>query len=172
MKHVSAAVTLFVVGYFYVLWHRFQEPLEYQQRVLLLVGVVVVIQFATSLTISLSTRYLRLLVFSSIMASGVGFLFGAPLDTNLILWGCLVSVLNIIPNFDVKTYTYSEFDLFVSLVCVWVSAFVIPLDWDRPWQVWPVCCTYGSAAGNILSTITRIFNRGDSIQKLTKLKKN
>lgn len=171
-KQVSAALTVFVIGYFYFSWHKFQEPHEYQQRVLLLVGISIVIQFATSLILSLSTRYLRLLVISSIMTSAVGFLFGATIDTNLIVWGCLVSVLNIIPNFDLTTYAYSEFDLFVSLACVWASAFVIPLDWDRPWQVWPVCCTYGAAAGNVLGTITRIFNRNNSAPILTKVKKN
>lgn len=34
-----------------------------------------------------------------------------------------------------------------SLLGTWLGAFVIPLDWDRLWQVWPICCTYGSLAG-------------------------
>lgn len=32
----------------------------------------------------------------------------------------------------------------------WLGAFPIPLDWDRPWQVWPISCTYGAMAGYLL----------------------
>ena len=34
-----------------------------------------------------------------------------------------------------------------SAVGAWVSAWSIPLDWDRPWQVWPVPIVYGSTIG-------------------------
>ncbi|KAH3763337.1 GPI ethanolamine phosphate transferase 2/3 subunit F [Pelomyxa schiedti] len=33
-----------------------------------------------------------------------------------------------------------------SLFGAWIGAFVIPLDWDRPWQVWPTPCTYEMGA--------------------------
>jgi hypothetical protein len=29
----------------------------------------------------------------------------------------------------------------------WCGAMVIPLDWDRPWQKWPVPCVAGAVAG-------------------------
>uniref|UniRef100_A0A668B016 Phosphatidylinositol glycan anchor biosynthesis, class F n=1 Tax=Myripristis murdjan TaxID=586833 RepID=A0A668B016_9TELE len=34
-----------------------------------------------------------------------------------------------------------------TVVGAWVGAFPIPLDWDRPWQVWPVSCSLGSVIG-------------------------
>uniref|UniRef100_G3NE76 Phosphatidylinositol glycan anchor biosynthesis, class F n=1 Tax=Gasterosteus aculeatus aculeatus TaxID=481459 RepID=G3NE76_GASAC len=34
-----------------------------------------------------------------------------------------------------------------TLVGAWVGAFPIPLDWDRPWQVWPVSCSLGATIG-------------------------
>ncbi|KAM3859724.1 phosphatidylinositol-glycan biosynthesis class F protein [Diretmus argenteus] len=34
-----------------------------------------------------------------------------------------------------------------TLVGAWVGAFPIPLDWDRPWQVWPVSCSLSSVIG-------------------------
>ncbi|EGC30282.1 hypothetical protein DICPUDRAFT_83760 [Dictyostelium purpureum] len=37
-----------------------------------------------------------------------------------------------------------------SLLMSWVGAFPIPLDWDRPWQVWPISCVYSSMFGHIL----------------------
>ncbi|XP_034049431.1 phosphatidylinositol-glycan biosynthesis class F protein [Thalassophryne amazonica] len=34
-----------------------------------------------------------------------------------------------------------------TLVGAWVGAFPIPLDWDRPWQVWPISCSLGAMIG-------------------------
>ncbi|XP_028809880.1 phosphatidylinositol-glycan biosynthesis class F protein-like [Denticeps clupeoides] len=34
-----------------------------------------------------------------------------------------------------------------SVVGAWLGAFPIPLDWDRPWQVWPISCTLGATVG-------------------------
>lgn len=30
----------------------------------------------------------------------------------------------------------------------WLGAFVIPLDWDRPWQAWPIPCSTGALLGH------------------------
>ncbi|OZJ03909.1 hypothetical protein BZG36_03288 [Bifiguratus adelaidae] len=35
----------------------------------------------------------------------------------------------------------------------WLGAVVIPLDWDRAWQVWPIPCVLGTSFGNLLVTI-------------------
>lgn len=37
-----------------------------------------------------------------------------------------------------------------ALVGAWVGAFPIPLDWDRPWQAWPITCAVGGTAGHML----------------------
>ncbi|XP_072312859.1 phosphatidylinositol-glycan biosynthesis class F protein [Eucyclogobius newberryi] len=34
-----------------------------------------------------------------------------------------------------------------TLAGAWLGAFPIPLDWDRPWQVWPVSCSFGATLG-------------------------
>ncbi|XP_062858978.1 phosphatidylinositol-glycan biosynthesis class F protein [Trichomycterus rosablanca] len=34
-----------------------------------------------------------------------------------------------------------------SIVGAWLGAFPIPLDWDRPWQVWPISCSLGATGG-------------------------
>ncbi|XP_023675997.2 phosphatidylinositol-glycan biosynthesis class F protein [Paramormyrops kingsleyae] len=34
-----------------------------------------------------------------------------------------------------------------SIMGAWLGAFPIPLDWDRPWQVWPIPCTLGATLG-------------------------
>ncbi|XP_078505792.1 GPI ethanolamine phosphate transferase, stabilizing subunit [Lissotriton helveticus] len=40
-----------------------------------------------------------------------------------------------------------------SLVGAWFGAFPIPLDWDRPWQVWPVSCSLGATFGYVLGLV-------------------
>ncbi|OAD56239.1 Phosphatidylinositol-glycan biosynthesis class F protein [Eufriesea mexicana] len=34
-----------------------------------------------------------------------------------------------------------------TLLGTWLGAIVIPLDWDRPWQVWPIPCVLGALLG-------------------------
>lgn len=40
-----------------------------------------------------------------------------------------------------------------TLVGAWIGAFPIPLDWDRPWQVWPVSCSFGSLFGYLTGLV-------------------
>ncbi|CAH0490117.1 unnamed protein product [Peronospora farinosa] len=35
-----------------------------------------------------------------------------------------------------------------SMVGAYVGALPIPLDWDRPWQQWPLTCVYGTLLGH------------------------
>ncbi|KAH8112802.1 PIG-F-domain-containing protein [Phellopilus nigrolimitatus] len=34
----------------------------------------------------------------------------------------------------------------------WMGAFPIALDWDRPWQAWPLTLAYGAIAGHIIGS--------------------
>ncbi|XP_024002695.2 phosphatidylinositol-glycan biosynthesis class F protein isoform X2 [Salvelinus sp. IW2-2015] len=40
-----------------------------------------------------------------------------------------------------------------SVVGAWLGAFPIPLDWDRPWQVWPVSCSLGAVIGYLTGLV-------------------
>ena len=40
-----------------------------------------------------------------------------------------------------------------SLAGAWMGAIPIPLDWDRPWQRWPVTCVAGADAGFAVGTV-------------------
>ena len=35
----------------------------------------------------------------------------------------------------------------------WIGALPIPLDWDRPWQAWPVSCAAGAVLGSFLANL-------------------
>eukprot|EP01135_Chromosphaera_perkinsii_P001921 Nk52_evm70s212 gene=Nk52_evmTU70s212 len=70
---------------------------------------------------------------------------------------------------------FEEFVMFCSstgtLLGAWLGAFVIPLDWDRAWQQWPISCVYGALMGYTLGTcggglLFTIFETKD--QKLKK----
>ncbi|XKL68682.1 hypothetical protein PGB90_006451 [Kerria lacca] len=46
---------------------------------------------------------------------------------------------------------------FSSVIGAWFGAFVIPLDWDRKWQIWPVPCVIGSLVGFTLGHTYSFF---------------
>ncbi|GFP93847.1 phosphatidylinositol-glycan biosynthesis class f protein [Phtheirospermum japonicum] len=35
----------------------------------------------------------------------------------------------------------------------WFGAWPMPLDWERPWQEWPVCVTYGAILGYLVGMV-------------------
>ncbi|KAL6649135.1 hypothetical protein ACP70R_013359 [Stipagrostis hirtigluma subsp. patula] len=35
-----------------------------------------------------------------------------------------------------------------AVIGAWLGAWPMPLDWERPWQEWPICVTYGAIAGH------------------------
>lgn len=48
-------------------------------------------------------------------------------------------------------------NLYFTIFGAWLGAFVIPLDWDRPWQEWPIPCSLGAMIGFILSHVVMMF---------------
>lgn len=36
----------------------------------------------------------------------------------------------------------------------WFGAWPMPLDWERPWQEWPICVTYGALVGYAIGMVT------------------
>ena len=39
----------------------------------------------------------------------------------------------------------------------WLGAVPIPLDWDRPWQVWPISCAIGAMLGHVCAVCLVTF---------------
>lgn len=50
-----------------------------------------------------------------------------------------------------KTMDTLQQNIFLTLFGTWCGGIVIPLDWDRPWQVWPVPCCLGALLGYSIS---------------------
>ena len=102
-------------------------------------------------------------------------LLGAPafiLVKETAVWATLVTTLISIPNLcllgtNIKIWfkvlicgryenSVERFLYFQSagpILGSWASAIVIPLDWDRPWQIWPIPCVIGALVGYTLSIL-------------------
>ncbi|XP_057997557.1 PIGF/3-ketodihydrosphingosine reductase fusion protein-like [Hevea brasiliensis] len=43
-----------------------------------------------------------------------------------------------------------------AVIGAWLGAWPMPLDWERPWQEWPVCVTYGAMIGYLLAMVVSL----------------
>ncbi|XP_067123121.1 uncharacterized protein PIG-F isoform X2 [Centruroides vittatus] len=50
-----------------------------------------------------------------------------------------------------------------TIIGAWCGAFVIPLDWDRPWQEWPIPCSVGAVLG---CSVGHLILAGLTMQKI------
>jgi len=122
------------------------------------------------------------LVLSLILFHIALVLFGAPLlesASETFHLACLLTLTSTLPcvctigssvESWMKTWTtYSksreftlDFSALVIATCsvagAWLGAFPIPLDWDRPWQVWPVSCLIGTVIGHCVGLIIASFS--------------
>lgn len=116
-----------------------------------------------------------IIVISTLVFSCIAIIFGAPVlsDTeNTVLFGALLSVLVVYPTAltsggSVSRILDTLLDFVVdteqrqqelgaaagAVVGAWLGAFVIPLDWDRPWQTWPVSCCVGAQLGSAVGRL-------------------
>ncbi|XP_011629607.1 phosphatidylinositol-glycan biosynthesis class F protein [Pogonomyrmex barbatus] len=75
---------------------------------------------------------------------------------------------------DILTGTYSQkgniladalrLNIQATILGTWLGATVIPLDWDRPWQIWPIPCIIGALLGYLIAYFITV------IKTLTTLK--
>lgn len=40
-----------------------------------------------------------------------------------------------------------------AVIGAWFGAWPMPLDWERPWQEWPICVSYGAMAGYLVAIV-------------------
>ncbi|PRP87374.1 phosphatidylinositol glycan, class F [Planoprotostelium fungivorum] len=110
----------------------------------------------------------------------IGIIYGAScLDhfLNTLSWACLHSIYislplsfahqfsseayyNIVHNFFRPT-THVErsvsFPIIGATIGSWIGALPIPLDWDRPWQQWPISCVIGCVVGHSCGVLIAII---------------
>ncbi|XP_023940671.1 phosphatidylinositol-glycan biosynthesis class F protein [Bicyclus anynana] len=105
-------------------------------------------------------------------------LFGAPVleqhDGTLLL-SSLLTLLTVFPLiahtgvesamqllFGVKTFSRDTIiamlvnNALMTVCGAWLGAVVIPLDWNTPWQQWPIPCYLGAVGGYLLSNVLTV----------------
>jgi hypothetical protein len=114
-------------------------------------------------------------------------LFGAPmveLVPQTVMWATIQSIFSLGPiaaarAFDLNLWkrlyalndARSAFEMsaswagMCSIVGVWLGACLIPLDWDEPWQKWPITLIHGGSLGFVVGHVV-------AYMKLSSLQKN
>ncbi|KFQ33999.1 Phosphatidylinositol-glycan biosynthesis class F protein [Mesitornis unicolor] len=134
------------------------------------------------------SRFLKCCIYffmSCILFHAIIVLYGAPLIesvTETFLFAVLLSTFTTLqclcmlgPNIQAWIRVFSkngavsiwesslQITTLGSILGAWFGAFPIPLDWDRPWQVWPISCslgaTFGYVAGLIIAPLWIHWNR-------------
>ncbi|KAK5650126.1 hypothetical protein RI129_001155 [Pyrocoelia pectoralis] len=65
---------------------------------------------------------------------------------------------------DIITETIKQ-NICLTLFGAWLGAIVIPLDWDRPWQSWPIPCSFGGIIGYMCSNLLNIVGISPKVFK-------
>lgn len=138
-----------------------------------------------SITSSFSTALLAtiLSLIMSVLVFGLLILFGAPASSYVyqtFLCAVHISVLSVQPLvyvYNLDSNTWKDIisaklplnGVYGASVGAWVGAWLgaipIPLDWDRPWQQWPITILTGSYIGTAVGTLI-----GASYRKFRKSK--
>lgn len=124
---------------------------------------------ATPVTSALLAAVLALMM--SVLVFGLLILFGAPaasLVHSTFLCAVHISLLSVLPLvyiYNLDSQTWKDIisvrlplnGVYGASVGTWVGAWLgaipIPLDWDRPWQQWPITILVGSYVGTALGTL-------------------
>ncbi|KAK2651762.1 hypothetical protein Ddye_011618 [Dipteronia dyeriana] len=40
-----------------------------------------------------------------------------------------------------------------AIIGAWFGAWPMPLDWEKPWQEWPICVSYGAMVGYLVGIV-------------------
>ncbi|CAB4410264.1 unnamed protein product [Rhizophagus irregularis] len=122
---------------------------------------------------------LLLTAFAVFVLHIVAILFGASLIHNAqktLMFAVYVSLLGIFPPaVAFKNHTpywsrvFSDFcpetipekmvyyPTVGTIIGAWAGAIVIPLDWDRPWQEWPISCVISAYIGHVIGSIIALI---------------
>ncbi|KAL3528996.1 hypothetical protein ACH5RR_008318 [Cinchona calisaya] len=100
---------------------------------------------------------------------------GAPMIQDFrrtLHWSLLMSVLTCVPAGSVFGSSWADWHRIFAhakpsgpleyMICLpahgavigaWFGAWPMPLDWERPWQEWPICVCYGAMAGYFMGMV-------------------
>ncbi|XP_045187065.2 phosphatidylinositol-glycan biosynthesis class F protein-like [Mercenaria mercenaria] len=88
------------------------------------------------------------------------------LETNADTWSRVLLFQS--PELGTETTVFVS--SITSLIGAWLGAFPIPLDWDRPWQAWPITCVVGTLTGHCVGIILASIYISLQFYKVNKFK--
>jgi len=56
-------------------------------------------------------------------------------------------------NSQHQAVALAKFRFVATCVGAWIGAIAFPLDWDRPWQKWPIPCLFSAAACHVVVNV-------------------
>ncbi|XP_021735360.1 phosphatidylinositol-glycan biosynthesis class F protein-like [Chenopodium quinoa] len=105
-------------------------------------------------------------------AISLGAPVGSKYTLSTIKWSLLMSSLTFLPAAAIFGASWVDWQrIFVKtrptgfveyMVCLpahgviigsWFGAWPMPLDWERPWQEWPICVAYGALLGYLIGVV-------------------
>ena len=114
-------------------------------------------------------------------------LFGAPMTelvTQTMTWSVIQSMFVVLPlaaarKFEIhlwkRVYALNDarsvFELcsswagIGSIIGAWFGACLIPLDWDEPWQKWPITLIYGGSLGFVVGHVVGYYQIKKRLKK-------
>lgn len=97
------------------------------------------------------SKHEETLMFSSLLSILTIF----PICLNVSPSAVLSAFLSAKPNHKMELLMYRN--LYMAILGAWIGGIVIPLDWDRPWQQWPIPCSIGALVGFFMSHFLAFF---------------
>ncbi|KAI8100182.1 GPI biosynthesis protein Pig-F [Halteromyces radiatus] len=163
--------------------HLVQEPIPTLTTALPLLLCAHIILLAISLTLkhkfslSLILKSLLSTAIATVILHGVIVLFGASLFDKFYSTALFASFLAIVtvmsafqclapttgsiwmkvylqhsPTTTIEIYSYTQ--VICALLGAWIGAIVLPLDWEREWQEWPISCVVSTFLGHFVGVVT------------------
>lgn len=136
---------------------------------------VLILEFITSITAVYLTafifgayfidQFVENLLFSVLVAS-IGFMPTFILVEHTNPWQLVLRVF-VDRDFETSTEKACMRIGYGCAVGAWAGCFVLPLDWDRWWQQWPLPCCFGAILGAFIACIQLLF----SFERISIIKK-
>ncbi|KAL1459362.1 hypothetical protein WDU94_011349 [Cyamophila willieti] len=134
-----------------------------QSAICVLLSVFVFAFIAIIFGASVTSNYEQTLVFSSLLSivtilpacihfnaqSAVSLLASGQYSTNL--------------NTNQQKMILQKF--YCTMLGAWLGAFVIPLDWNRDWQAWPIPCCIGALVGTGVGQLVFLLYLNDILHQ-------
>jgi len=133
---------------------------------------LLLVLFGAPLTSHCTQTALLSLLLSLLVIHTPIYSLGLPsLSSDSTAYADRLTFVRLFSEFSVRTHLERAlvYPVIGSVVGCWIGAFVLPLDWDRPWQAWPLIPAYMAVFGHVVGALVSVTS--SSILSLASLDK-